>query len=166
RGISKEEQVVADFRLQLNEIMAHKFDLSKPGFRLPTEFEWEFANRGPFVTPFFFGSDRTLIEDYAHMNPGKPFSTAVGQHCPSPFGLFDSYGNVWEWCLDWGGQFREEEDVMDPLGTNEKINTKLAKGGAWNCGPAWCRTASRAAETPRSWLNSHGFRIAVTLPQD
>ena len=77
--------------------------------RLPTLNEWEVACRAGTKTDYFFGDDGSLIGKYAniwhgrdHLKPdasdGYQYTSPVGSFQPNPFGLFDMYGNVFEFC--------------------------------------------------------------------
>jgi sulfatase modifying factor 1 len=70
--------------------------LNSPGYRLPTEAEWQYACTAG--TPAYRYGPLDDIAWYAdnsddHLHP-------VGQKSPNPWGLHDMLGNVWEWCWD------------------------------------------------------------------
>src|SRR5207249_8018334 len=70
----------------------------------PTEAEWEYACRAGTITRFSYGDDPayTNLWKYANYWPFTDSRTdPVGQKLPNPWGLYDMYGNVAEWCLDW-----------------------------------------------------------------
>ena len=68
-------------------------------YRLPTEAEWEYACRAGTTTRWFFGDDDSLLASYAWYKTVHP--RPVGEKLPNPWGLFDIYGNAWEWIHDW-----------------------------------------------------------------
>ena len=64
-------------------------------YRLPTEFEWEYAARAGVEGGLLWESAR------AQAQTSRVSTLAVGQKAPNPWGLYDVFGNVWEWVQDW-----------------------------------------------------------------
>jgi len=104
--------------------------------RLPTEAEFEYATRAGTTTRYFYGDDLKYEQmgDYAwwYQNCGWDIHP-VGQKKPSPWGLYDVYGNVWQWCSDWYGDTYPSEKQTDPKGpaTGEY---RVLRGGCWLIG--------------------------------
>ena len=69
-------------------------------YRLPTESEWEYADRAGTTTTFYLGSG--LYSGQANFEDGKGLKRTckVGSYRPNSLGLYDMHGNVWEWCDD------------------------------------------------------------------
>src|SRR4029077_5609339 len=77
-------------------------NIEKPGFRLPTEAEWEVVCRGGTKTAYSFGNEAQLLGRYGwFLENSEKRPHAVGQLRPSVRGLFDLQGNLFEWCYDW-----------------------------------------------------------------
>ena len=72
------------------------FERSANGFRLPTEAEWEYACKAG-TTGIRYG-ELDLIAWYKDNSDNRTHS--VGQKMPNDWGLYDMFGNVWEWCSD------------------------------------------------------------------
>ena len=71
------------------------------GYRLPTEAEAEFIARAGTETARSFGTSEELLPRYAWTWLTSADRTRpVGSLLPNEFGLFDTLGNVWEWCHD------------------------------------------------------------------
>jgi formylglycine-generating enzyme required for sulfatase activity len=124
-------------------------DFNANGYRLPTEAEWEYACRAGTKTKYFFGNGPSKLQNYAwfDQNSGtKP--RPVGQKLPNPWGLYDMYGNVWEWCNDfYKVDYYQESPEENPKGPKTGDN-KVVRGGAWKFSAESCRSDYRYNEDP------------------
>lgn len=136
-----------------------KINSSKGGtYRLPTEAEWEYAARAGSKAAFFFGDDENLLGEYAWYAANSENRThPVGRKRPSPWGLYDIYGNVSEWCHDWRGPYPEGH-VKDPKGPPSG-SMRIIRGGSWFDEPRFCRSAFRNCGAPEKSYKQVGFRL-------
>jgi formylglycine-generating enzyme required for sulfatase activity len=130
--------------------------------RLPTEAEWEYACRAGSRTRFSFGDSDSALRDYAWYgsNSGRK-PNPVGQKKPNAWGLYDMYGNVWEWCADWYGDYPNGA-VTDPQGAASG-SQRVVRGGSWGDGADSCRSARRYKDRPFFRYGFHGFRMLVSV---
>jgi len=133
------------------------------GYRLPTEAEMEFAVRANSDTDYYFGDAPELLAKYAwYQANSQSKGWPVAMLKPNDFGLFDSAGNVWEWCADWLAPYPNTL-VVDPQGPATGTK-RVLRGGDEYYGAetdlcrAWCR-GSRTADY-RGLFS--GFRVART----
>ncbi|MGK7910248.1 MAG: formylglycine-generating enzyme family protein [Synechococcus sp.] len=129
-------------------------------FRLPSEAEWEYACRAGTTTPFSFGTE--LTPEMA--NFGKHFKgmTEVGRLPTNAFGLYDTHGNVWEWCAD---VWHKNYEGAPPGGTpwiKGKDKGRVLRGGSWIGDPWDCCSAYREGYYPEGRGYNMGFRVACS----
>ena len=144
-------------------------DLGASGYRLPTEAEWEYACRAGTGSRYVFGAEPKKLKHYAWMkeNSGGR-SRPVGKKLPNAWGLYDMYGNVWEWCNDfYAVDYYEESPKANPKGPEEGDN-KVLRGGCWKSGPEECRSSYRYNEAPGYTdicfgYDIYGFRCVRSL---
>jgi formylglycine-generating enzyme required for sulfatase activity len=138
-------------------------------YRLPTEAEWEYACRGWTSTRFSYGDDPgyTNLTKYAWYLDNSDGTHAVGQKLPNPWGLYDMYGNVWEWCQDWFDDYRGGI-ALDPQGPSSG-SSRVIRGSywfnhAWNCRSAY-RFRGRLIPVPDDRYFVIGFRVVLSAGQ-
>ncbi|RYG20547.1 sulfatase-modifying factor protein [bacterium] len=129
--------------------------------RLPTLDEWEAACRAGTTTDYFFGSDRRDIRKYAnvwhgrdHLKPdlsdGFLTTSPVASFKPNPLGLFDMYGNVFEFCS--GRRFSDKSP--------RRVHSR---GGSWWCSANACcyfNSADVGTVDIHASFSNQGFRVA------
>jgi len=149
------------------QIRPAKNYLSRTGYRLPTEAEWEFACRASARTSFYFGESEDLLGKYAwYLLNSQDHTWPVGGKKPNDLGLFDMHGNTWCWCEDFGSPYPKArpgqifDDVEDPLSILYDSN-RVLRGGSFHYRASGLRSASRVPTLP---LTDGGFRPARTLP--
>jgi serine/threonine-protein kinase len=130
-------------------------------YRLPTEAEWEYACRAGTQTPYSF-SNPALFDRHAWFVGNSGAKThPVGQREPNPWGLYDMYGNVWEWCSDYHAPYKEGSAV-DPRGATTGTH-HIFRGGAWNDAASDSRSAHRFNFGVANGQFNIGFRVVCEV---
>lgn len=135
-------------------------------YRLPTEAEWEYACRSGSKSEYFFGEINNVasLDNYAWSGDNSENTThPVGQKKPNSWGLYDMYGNVWEWCYDWYGEnYYMESPLTDPTGPEIGQGRVMRGSDFVNPAQRACRSAIRVS--PRSLKGEDkGFRLVKLL---
>ena len=131
------------------------------GLQLPTEAEWEYACRAGTKGATY--GDLDLIAWRQGTAGGT--THAVGKLQSNALGIYDTLGNVWEWCQDWYGAYSSGAQT-NPTGPTTG-DVRLLRGGIWGDHPSGCRASGRRGSSPDGigsdvYGLSVGFRVART----
>ena len=143
--------------------------LSRTGYRLPTEAEWEYACRAGATTSRYYGQSVELLANYAwylgnYQDRAWPATTMK----PNDLGLFGTLGNVWEWCQE---RFRDypngdtgaaADDAEDPQTIVLDSERRMVRGGSFDAHAWQIRCAYRNMDPPTYRVTNTGFRVART----
>jgi formylglycine-generating enzyme required for sulfatase activity len=133
--------------------------LKLAGYRLPTEAEWEYAARAGALTSRHYGASERLLGQYAwYLASSQDRAWPVGSLQPNDLGLFDTLGNMFEWCQERYDSRGRHEDSVEHINENHR----LLRGGALYDRPAVGRSASRYGLAPSLRSTGGGFRLART----
>jgi len=129
---------------------------SNQEFRLPTEAEWEYANRA--TTSGIRYGEILSTAWYRENSNGKPQDIKTKQ--PNNWFIYDMIGNVWEWCSDWADS-KKPGSLTDPQGP-EMGQSKVFRGGGWISDASNCRAAVSGSGKPDEGYLDIGFRVVLS----
>ncbi len=130
-------------------------------YRLPTEAEWEYACRAGMTK--IYPTDNNVDKLMWYVGNSNGTTQSVAQTKPNSWGLYDMYGNVWEWCADWYGEkYYSRSSATNPKGV-KKGKMRVIRGGGWDNAAGQCRPAYRDKAQPDGNGAFLGMRLAMTL---
>lgn len=132
-------------------------------FRLPGEYEWEYAASGGDGREFPWGNH--FADDRANILETGLFTTSPVGVFPrgnSPFGVADMAGNVEEYVADNYHPYPDGDTISDHL-TEIHGQYRIARGGSFARLRDLARTRRRHGHNPRSATYAMGFRLAESL---
>ena len=148
-------------------------------FRLPSEAEWEYAARAGSETLYYMGNepselcahahaaDKSALEHYPDFavndcDDGYVRTSPVASFAASPWGLYDIYGNVWEWVEDcWSASY-----AGAPADGNAVFEADCSRrgfrGGGYGDIPHFARSTLRNRGNAAHRKDDIGFRLVVS----
>lgn len=148
-------------------------------FDLPTEVMFEIAERAGSTAKYSWGDTPSTnyvvsLENFA--DSSSITTVAVGSRLPNDWGLFDTAGNVREWCLDAcdrnssapNKDLNLRTDAFTPNSVSG-VSYRIYRGGgsaasavlAGGAAAARCKASFRDSQTAGKTLDSIGFRVAL-----
>ncbi|MES2778580.1 MAG: SUMF1/EgtB/PvdO family nonheme iron enzyme [Bacteroidota bacterium] len=151
-------------------------------FRLPTEYEWEYAARGgrdqnmyPWGGPYVKNAKGCSLANFKpmrgdYMQDGGLYPVKVSSYFPNDFGLYDMSGNVAEWTIsayaesgnmfthDLNPDYQYDAKADEP----ETLKRKVSRGGSWKDIAHFINCGTRTYEYQDSANSYTGFRCVMS----
>ncbi|MBT7817628.1 MAG: SUMF1/EgtB/PvdO family nonheme iron enzyme, partial [Polaribacter sp.] len=128
--------------------------LSRTGYRLPTDEEWEFMCRAGSTSTYGFGEPSELLRRYAwYIGNSESHLWSVGMQLPNRYGAFDMHGNAYEWCHSLYSSPAGQGDMEV-----KPSDRRVLRGGSFSYQTSLVRSADRLDFQPDTRNADLGFR--------
>ena len=148
-------------------------------FRLPTEAEWEYAARAGSNTIYYTGNDPSALCNHANAadinalqdypsfsvndcDDGFVRTSPVASFMQNPWGLFDIYGNVWEWVEDCWSTSYADAPTDGSAAIAGDCDRRGFRGGGYGDIPHFARSTLRNRGHAEQRKDDVGFRLVAT----
>jgi formylglycine-generating enzyme required for sulfatase activity len=155
-------------------------------YRLPSEAEWKYAARGrtsPGKYPrFWFGDNENDLCRYGNgadqnarnvpgwnnvrtipCNDGYIYTSPARHYEPNAFGLYDMFGNAWQWTADcYHDSYNGAPTDGSAWTTDCIVYGRVVRGGGWKFLPGGVLRDGRRLGN-EGVLSDLGFRVARSL---
>lgn len=135
-------------------------------YRLPTEAEWEYADRGGTTTAYWWG-DQMRKGNANCKDCGDPWHKdgpeAAGSFAPNPVGLYDMNGSVWEWVADCWHNSYQGAPTDGHAWDSPSCDMRVIRGGSWREGAGYMLSATRFKYSASVRQSQDGFRVVKDL---
>ena len=142
-------------------------DITKNGYRIPTEAEWEYACRAQSETNYSSGDSVEDLDKTGWYDDNTDTIHVSGMKEPNAWGLYDMHGNVWEFCNDvYLPTYYADSPSDNPTGphlSNPIFENIVIRGGSYSSPADSCRSSSRCFTSRGSVPLPTGARIVRTL---
>lgn len=143
-------------------------------YRLLSEAEWEYGTRAGSISAFWWGDTISSAQanydaTWLYAGQGEPGAyrgrtLPVLSLAPNPWGLYQTHGNVWEWCADrWHPNYEGAPSDGSAWRDESGDDRRVIRGGSWYGEPKFLRSAARNRYAPDYRENRFGFRLGLSL---
>ena len=141
-------------------------------YRLLSEAEREYVTRAGTTTPFWWGGSISTRQanyngtsTYAGGSTGdyQQKTLLVNAFEPTPWGLYQVHGNVWDWVEDCQDENYSGAPSDGTAWTSGDCSRHVVRGGSWHSSPLLLRSAERGKLATEVQSSGIGFRVARTL---
>lgn len=142
-----------EFIDKLNQLTGKKF-------KLPSEAEWEFAARGGIKSKEYRYSGSDTLDCVAWYSDNSESQTHnVMTKVANELGIYDMTGNVWEWCHDWFGSYKNGW-LNNPQGP-DRGQFRVIRGSCWLSKGKCCHVSNRSFKKPNNEYKFIGLRLCL-----
>lgn len=150
----------------IHEVIWHQ---NRPGFRLPTEAEWEYCCKAGGHKGHHYWFLRQAA--WYQRNSGSRLHN-VAEKKPNNWGFFDMLGLVYEWVFDDWRRIYENQPLVDPVylleEDEQEIMTKCTRGAPFNAFHAkeYCRETRRRSLSMAGRAENTGIRVCRSIGEN
>ena len=164
--IPSEDEYMSEKETAVKAWDAVTVDISKNGFRLPSEADWEWAAKGGVESRWAGSDDEEEVDRYMwHDGNSESRTHEVKKLKPNGYGLYDMSGNVWEWCWDHFKDFLPDSLVEAGIVDIDDIpdSCRAFRGGGIDIDIYNAALPIRLFYTPNFHAGSLGLRLACSV---